>query len=410
MKQRQLTPEQKRAQNRVQIQKRRFVIYRAITFLILGFIVIGILWSVFQKDKTYSETENRVLAGKPELSLSSLSSGQYMSDMESYVTDQFFFRNQWIKLKTTEDLAIGKRESNGVYIGKKQNLLEIQDDYDPDNVTKTAKAISDFADKHETLNQTITLVPNAGYICDPLRPNNAPVHDQSKDIALVQKNLGDNITYFDLTETMKSHKTEQIYYKTDHHWTSLGAKYAFEALAPQLKITNVPSDYTVYPVTHSFQGTLASKSGYTRSEDTIEVYIPKDGAPDTLVNYTEQGEKTASLYKSSALKQKDKYEVFFGGNFARVDIDTPESPDRNLLIFKDSYANCMIQFLQPYFRTITMIDARYYYDDVDRIISDRNITDILYLYNVNTFMTDTSLADVLNDAGAEAEGSLADAK
>ncbi len=410
MKQRQLTPEQKRAQNRVQIQKRRFVIYRAITFLILGFIVIGILWSVFQKDKTYSETENRVLAGKPELSLSSLSSGQYMSDMESYVTDQFFFRNQWIKLKTTEDLAIGKRESNGVYIGKKQNLLEIQDDYDPDNVTKTAKAISDFADKHETLNQTITLVPNAGYICDQLRPNNAPVHDQSKDIALVQKNLGDNITYFDLTETMKSHKTEQIYYKTDHHWTSLGAKYAFEALAPQLKITNVPSDYTVYPVTHSFQGTLASKSGYTRSEDTIEVYIPKDGAPDTLVNYTEQGEKTASLYKSSALKQKDKYEVFFGGNFARVDIDTPESPDRNLLIFKDSYANCMIQFLQPYFRTITMIDARYYYDDVDRIISDRNITDILYLYNVNTFMTDTSLADVLNDAGAEAEGSLADAK
>ncbi len=410
MKQRQLTPEQKRAQNRVQIQKRRFVIYRAITFLILGFIVIGILWSVFQKDKTYSETENRVLAGKPELSLSSLSSGQYMSDMESYITDQFFFRNQWIKLKTTEDLAIGKRESNGVYIGKKQNLLEIQDDYDTDNVTKTAKAISDFADKHETLNQTITLVPNAGYICDQLRPTNAPVHDQSKDIALVQKNLGDNITYFDLTETMKSHKTEQIYYKTDHHWTSLGAKYAFEALAPQLKITDVPSEYTVYPVTHSFQGTLSSKSGYSRSEDTIEVYIPKDGAPDTLVNYTEQGEKTASLYKSSALKQKDKYEVFFGGNFARVDIDTPESPDRNLLIFKDSYANCMIQFLQPYFRTITMIDARYYYDDVDRIISDRNITDILYLYNVNTFMTDTSLADVLNDAGAEAEGSLADAK
>jgi hypothetical protein len=410
MKQRQLTPEQKRAQNRVQIQKRRFVIYRAITFLILGFIVIGILWSVFQKDKTYSETENRVLAAKPELSLSSLSSGQYMSDMESYITDQFFLRNQWIKLKTTEDLAVGKRESNGVYIGKNQNLLEIQDDYDKDNVIKTAKAISDFADKHETLNQTMTLVPNAGYICDQLRPKNAPVHDQSKDITLVKENLGDNITYFDLTETMKSHKKEQIYYKTDHHWTSLGAKYAFEALAPQLKITDVPSEYTVYPVTHSFQGTLSSKSGYTRAEDTIEVYIPKDGAPDTLVNYTEQGEKTASIYHSSALKQKDKYEVFFGGNYARIDIDTPTSPDRNLLIFKDSYANCMIQFLQPYFRTITMIDARYYYDDVDRVISDRNITDILYLYNVNTFMTDTSLADVLSDAGAEAEGSLADAK
>lgn len=60
-----------------------------------------------------------MLAQKPEFSLTSLASGKFMTDMEDYVTDQFFFRDQWISLKVLEDMTLGKRESNGVYIGKK---------------------------------------------------------------------------------------------------------------------------------------------------------------------------------------------------------------------------------------------------------------------------------------------------
>ena len=114
-----------------------------------------------------------------------------------------------------------------------------------------------------------------------------------------------------------------------------------------------------------------------------------------VVNYVEEGEKSSSMYVSSALDQKDQYEVFFGGNHSRIDITTPVEENKNLLIFKDSYANCFIPFLQPYFRSIIVIDPRYYYDDVDRLITDNSITDVLFLYNVDTFMTDTSLADVL---------------
>ena len=87
--------------------------------------------------------------------------------------------------------------------------------------------------------------------------------------------------------------------------------------------------------------------------------------------------------------------MFFGGNHSRIDITTPVDENKNLLIFKDSYANCFIPFLQPYFRSIIVIDPRYYYDDVDRLVTDNSITDVLFLYNVDTFMTDTSLADGL---------------
>ena len=195
---------------------------------------------------------------------------------------------------------------------------------------------------------------------------------------------------------MTAHKEEQIYYKTDHHWTSLGAKYAFDTLAASLGIANPAKEYTVYPVSHTFSGTLASKSGYNKSEDTIEIYVPKTTNISYMVEYVDEAVKSSSMYVSDALEQKDQYEVFFGGNHTRVDISTPITENKNLLILKDSYANCFIQFLTPYFRTITMIDARYYYDDIDKLIKDNGITDILILYNVNTFMTDNSLADVLN--------------
>ena len=95
------------------------------------------------------------------------------------------------------------------------------------------------------------------------------------------------------------------------------------------------------------------------------------------------------------LKEKDKYQVFFGGNHAQVDITTTNDTTKRLLIFKDSYANCFVPFLIPYYNEIIMVDPRYYYDNVETLISGKHITDVLFLYNMDTFLTDTSIAGVL---------------
>lgn len=390
-----MTPEEKKRRRHKLIYQRSSKIYVKVAGIFLGFLIIACAFNLFSKDREYSESENRILAQRPEFSVERLLNGKYMSDMEAYVADQFFIRDKWINLKVLEDLALGKRESNGVYIGKKGYLMEIPSSPDKKALDKNLDAIRNFSLAHEDVRTVMTLVPNAAFIYDHLVPKYAPVRNQAEDVVYVQEKVGDSLNYVDLTETMRAHKEEPIYYKTDHHWTTLGAKYAFDILYGSLGIEDPAENYEIYPVTHSFQGTLASKSGFDKEKDTIEIYIPQGVSNECVVSYADDQRKSASVYQSAALKTKDKYEVFFGGNQSRIDISMPVEQDKNLLIFKDSYANCFIPFLIPYYRNITVIDPRYYYEDVERLISDNNITDILFLYNVNTFLTDNSLADIL---------------
>lgn len=392
---RKMTPEEKRRRKEKLFYQRSSKIYFKMAGIFLFFLIIAFAFNLFSKDKKYSESENRMLAQKPEFSMANLASGKYMKDMEDYVTDQFFIRDKWINLKVLEDLALGKRESNGVYIGKKDHLMEIPTAPNQKALDNNLDAISNFSASHPDINTVMTLIPNAAYVYNHLVPRNAPVRDQEADIKYVQSAVGTSLNFVDLTKTMTSHKDEEIYYKTDHHWTTLGAKYAFDALSTALGIDSPTQEYTIYPVTHSFQGTLTSKSGYDKGKDTIELYIPQNVNTDCLVNFVDEGKRTASMYESAALENKDKYEVFFGGNHSRVDISTPMEGKKNLLLFKDSYANCFIPFLVPYYRNTIVIDPRYYYDNIESLITDNEITDILFLYNVNTFLGDTSLGDVL---------------
>ena len=123
--------------------------------------------------------------------------------------------------------------------------------------------------------------------------------------------------------------------------------------------------------------------------------MPKNIEIQYLVSDSDQEEKRPTVYNKSALKQKDKYQVFFGGNHALVDITTANETKDRLLIFKDSYANCFVPFLLPYYNEIVMVDPRYYYDNVEALMSSKGITDVLFLYNMDTFLTDNSIADVL---------------
>ena len=162
----------------------------------------------------------------------------------------------------------------------------------------------------------------------------------------------------------------------------------------QSLIASTTKIMTALIVSNSFEGTLSSKSGSHGARDSVEVFAP---AMDIEYYVTYDGNQSGicSMYDRSALDKKDHYTVFFGGNYGRVDITTTADTGRVLLVFKDSYANCFMQYLYPYFDHITMIDPRYYYDNVENVIRSEAVTDVLYLYNLDTFLGDSSLADVL---------------
>ena len=366
-------------------------------YLLLAAIVLTAVLNLFTKDKGFSASENRMLASRPKFTLSGIADGSYMQGLENHQADQFFARDSWISLKLKVDQILGRKEASGVYLCKDNYLMEIPAEPNAESVQRNLDAINSFAGRYPELNMKMMVVPNAVSVMDSYLPRNAPVRDQMADLQQIRAGLPANMGFIDVTQTLKDHVEEGIFYRTDHHWTSRGAYYAFLDAADDLGITQL-KEYNRYVVTTEFEGTLASKSGSHKTTDTIEVYEPLNPGSSFYVTYDDSQEKSCSLFKSECLEAKDQYTVFFGGNYSRITIRTTNNNNRSLLIFKDSYANCFIQFLTPYYEEIILVDPRYYYDDAGALISSENVTDVLFLYNLSTYLGDTSLADTLNAA------------
>ena len=361
-------------------------------------MIIFFLLNLIVSDKEMSEEENRMLAGSPRLSWSSLVSGDFMTKYETYLADQFAGRNFWRSIKVGLSGLGGSRQEEDILIGKDDYLMEEIVSPDQDTLMENLEAIRQFANQSRDVQMYMLLVPNAANIMRDRLPAFATVSDQSRMFAQVKRELGEEVEWLDAAEALKKHAGEKIYYKTDHHWTSLGAFYTFSQVAEQMQIkTDVSSGFVSYPISTTFNGMLAAKSGCRMDvREDIYMYVPRDTDNDVVVNYVDEQRKTASLYDSSKLKTRDQYAVFLGENTSVVDIKTVSESKRRLLLIKDSYANSFVPFLTPYFREIVLVDPRYYSGTIEDIMDTYRISDVLYLYSGNTFFQDNNLKGVLS--------------
>lgn len=357
-------------------------------------ILLVLLLNAVIPDRGFSDKENRVLSSRPKLSPAQITSGKFSKKYETYANDQFLLRDLWVTVKAGTDRAMGKVEGNGVYICKNGYLMEKFTPPSAEQLQATQNAMTDFAKNHSDINQYALIVPNAVTILKDKLPAAALVTDQVPYLNQLKETLeASGITYIDVTETLSSHKDENMYYRTDHHWTTQAAYYAYLTTAGIMDLDTSSSSYEKLPVSYSFQGTLSAKSGFrSGKKEELDVFLPTDeNAPKSVVNYVDQQKKTASFYATEQLKGRDKYALFFDGNHAQVKISTPVENDRTLLVLKDSYANCFVPFLAPHYRSIIMVDPRYYYGNLEELIQVESVDEILYLYNANTFFGDTSL-------------------
>lgn len=365
------------------------IIFILILFL---FLIINII--VPNKEK--SVQENRMLATKPKFRLSSLISGDYDEKFEAYMDDQFVGRDMWRKLKVTVDRICGSRLENGVYIGRNGQLLEQIEVADENHLAANIKAIKSFSESQKKIPVRMMLVPDAANVLNHSLPSLAKPEDQTQMFSMVRKDLGDSVEWIDVSTELNKHKTEKIYYKTDHHWTTLGAFYAFQAAAPSLGIEgDLSGKYVSYAVSDSFNGMLASKSGVKLGEkEQIDIYVPTEEDTDLIVDYVDEGKRSTSLYDSSKLKEKDQYTVFLGGNSSLLDIRTVSTSTKRLLLVKDSFANSFIPFLTPYYREIVVVDPRYYSGTINDLMDSYRISEVLFLYSGNTFFKDNNISGV----------------
>ncbi len=355
-----------------------------ISAIILAFTIADFVKS----DRVYSETENRVLTSKPKFSKENLFSGNYTEDYEKYVTDQFVGRDKWIGMKTQADIWLQKKDVNGVYLCKDNYLIE---KHDPQQYT--AKMVND---KLEALNKLVKawdaqvmLVPTADNILTEKLPPYAVYYDQALFLEQVKNTIGEK-HYIDVYSVLKNHKQEEIYYRTDHHWTSLGAYYGYLAWADQ--VGKVPYSYdtnNMTTVSEDFLGTLHSRINLNVMSDNIR-YFPETEQRSVAITF-DFTEKSDRLYEESYLDTKNKYGYFLDDNHGFVEIQTSYKNGRTLFVIKDSYANCLIPLLTNHYEHIYVVDLRYINGKLFELMEKyepENGMDVLVAYNCIHFLED----------------------
>ncbi|MFR2534966.1 MAG: DHHW family protein [Clostridia bacterium] len=360
-----------------------------ISFLIVW--VILILANFFGPKIAFSEQENRYLAKRPSFQLESLLNGEYAENLDTYINDHFIFRKQWLKIKSSMELLLGKKENNHVYIGKEGYLFEkfIYTKENEENLKK-AVAIMEQLAQETNLPTYFMFVPNSIFVNSDKLPEQVQIANQEKIIDNVYQSCREVIPV-DVTQILKAHKEENLYFKTDHHMTSTGAYYTYAAFCIT-KNQTPKSLFSFKPtlVSNDFLGTFDSKAQIANQEKD-EIWIYQN--PTIVEGYYDE-EKWNSIYNEAYLSKKDQYSYFLNGNHAKVVLKTKVKNGQKLLIIKDSYAHNLAQFLCDDYEEIHFIDPRYYKDSISSYVKENQITQILFLYNVANLVKDIGIRNV----------------
>ena len=336
-------------------------IYEKVTGMIVSALCVGFsLALIFLPKSDWSENENRKLAEWPALTTDEIVHSDFLSDMENYLADHFPMRDLLVSVNTQFNEFLGRREINQVFICGNGFLI----------------------DKYKTPLRTEAILKAF---------NRVP--DQMQTMRYLYEGFdGDTV---DVTPALRSHRDEyQLYYRTDHHWTTYGAYYAYVELCEKWEMAPVAMDaFDIRQVTGDFRGTTYSKvNDLTVKGEPMYRFSLAEQSPE--VQYG-TGEKAlpGMLYNEDYLTRKDKYSYFLDNIHDLMVIRNPDAlTDRKLVVIKDSYANCFIPFLTAHFSEITVVDLRYYHTSVlDLISDDDSVTDVLILYNLGTMDQDTGV-------------------
>ena len=381
---------------------KRYCIF--ITALFCAFIGVFLVANAVSPDRTFSEVENRNLEQLPTVDFGTpeklfrdgnFFNGQFMRDFETYTTDQFIGRDAWVDLKARTERALGKKENNNVYFADNDTLITRFDQPAADRVTENLNYVNKFVENVD-IPVVFSLIPTQACIWADRLPEGAPNASQTDLMAQAQGAVT-GATWADVYTPLMEHKDEDIFYRTDHHWTSLGAYYGYTGLASALGYTPVPlSEYTPTVRSTEFYGTVFSSSGVRWVKpDTITTYVPDDGITVVSHTYDNSGnpvEEQRALYVESFLSVKDKYSMFLGGNQSLGVVTNTNNPDGpKLLIIRDSYADSLVPFLTAHYSEIHLIDPRYYHLSVKDYVAQNGIDQALVLYSVPNFVTDGNM-------------------
>ncbi|MCM1184916.1 MAG: DHHW family protein [Lachnoclostridium sp.] len=342
----------------------------------------------FHGDRVFSETENRLLAKKPEFAREAFLRGDFGKAYENYLTDQFVSRDKWVNIKTRTDIFFRKKDINEVYLGKDDYLIErhLPENYSGELEDEKIALLGKLTDEWGA---RVMLVPTADNILQEKLPAYADYYDESRFLEKVRERVGER-SYIDVYAMLEAHNEEEIYYRTDRHWTSLGAYYGYLVWTRETLSFLYPyNPQNMTTVSDDFRGDLISRIPGLEGSDTIQIFPETKERP---VSITYDFKKTAdSFYEESYLTGENPYGYFLDDTHGVLEIHTDYQTDRTLFLIKDSCANCMIPFLQPHYSSIYVVDLQYYSGSLSRLMESckpEKGMDVLVLYDCIHFLED----------------------
>lgn len=337
-------------------------------------------------DRELSEQENRYLTQFTAPTVQTLRSGEFMEDFEEYVIDQFPLRDGWIQLKALGERTLGKQENNEVYFGTDGQTL-FAHFTSPDDLEQRVNYVNQLAAKTD-VPVFFALIPDKSYVWAGRLPANAPNVDDGSTLAEAESLCSDRVTWIDLKDAIQG---DDAFYRTDHHWTTLGAYQGYLALVQAMNGSALLLDYGPTLVSDSFLGTTFSACGAAWVKpDEIYTWVPEEGIEVT--RYPEGKPIEGELYDESFLEKKDKYSMFLGGNQPLCVIRNPHAATgQKLLIVRDSYTDSLAPFLALDYAEIHLIDLRYCKIPPSTYIQENEIDQALVLYSAANFAGDNNL-------------------
>ena len=375
------------------------LIHYPVLILFSVFFVGMFLLDCVTPDRTVSELENTTLTQRPKVTAQILSSAglnRFFNDYTQYTKDQIPGRDAWISLQSfVETALLQKTQSGGVLLGdngqmfdRTYGLVSSEERTLPRNIAAVASLAARCPGK-----VYVMVAPAASSIYPERVPAHAPLLQEESYLGQIQAAVEQaGGVYLPLEDALSAHKDEYIYYRTDHHWTTQGAYYAYSELCSALGLE--PFDRAAHTAVDvpDFYGTFYSRARTWNAQPDTLTYYDLDN-PLTIYTVTGPGMptegQTTGLYDLDKLDVYDKYAAFLHGNngLSRVEGDG----EGRILVIKDSYANSLVPFLTANYAQIDVVDLRNYNYGLDALIAENGYDQILVLYSFDSFKSDPYL-------------------
>lgn len=248
------------------------------------------------------------------------------------------------------------------------------------------------------LNTVVKKVENFATVYDIVVPNSFGVNlDEDIQKSMNTSNQGDAINYIykklnksiktvETYKQLRSHNSEYLYFKTDHHWTALGAYYVYRSFCETKGITpHELSDYEKkeFPdFLGSFYAYSNQSKALKKNPDTVEAYVPMATNKEKITPREGKPYQYDIISDANKFSSANKYLAFIGGDQPLIEINNPNLKDGSAcIIIKESYGNAFVPFLVDHYQYVYVVDYRHYTGNVTKLAKVHSDTDIIFLNN-----------------------------